>query len=59
MYGKRKKRRVDAQASKRAEIFKCRQTHLSKKDHFIIISGEKGKEGEETLKRDGTFMVRC
>ena len=45
-----------AQASKRAEIFKCRQTHSSKRDHFIIINGG---AGEETLKWDGNGMVRC
>lgn len=48
--------RGGAQASKRAEIFKCRQTHSSKRDHFIIINGG---AGEETLKWDGNGMVRC
>lgn len=42
---KRKKRCVDAQVSMREEIFKCRQTHLSKKNHFIIISEEKERGG--------------
>lgn len=49
----RKKSCVDVQASMREEIFRCRQTHLIKNNHFIIIS-----EGV-ALKRGGSCTVRC
>lgn len=33
----------------KGEIFKCRQQHLSKKGHFIVISGEEERRGRRLL----------
>lgn len=61
LYEKRKRRGMDAQASKRAEIFKCRQTHSSKE---ITLSSlvRKGEEsllrGMETVWRDVNTTVK-
>ena len=50
IWKKEEKGKVDVQASKRAEIFKCRQTHSRKRDHFIIISGGEARRGRRLLR---------
>lgn len=46
VWKKEEKGGLDVQASKRAEIFKCRQT----RDHFIIISGGEARRGRRLLR---------
>lgn len=50
---KKEEKGVDAQASKRAEILKCRQTHLSKEIALSSLVGKWKGRGGDCLKRDG------